>query len=222
MNKAFFIFALCFVSTFASETAKTPDFTFYIFASEWAGTVCQQQTCIYDQGAVSNFWNILGLWPSDGKQDVIYCPGPKYYPNILSGLGPELVQYWSGLYSSADALYAHEWAEHGTCTGMDQLDFFSLVLQLAKIIDLYSALTKHGITPGGTYQCSDFATAINAEYGVKGFILASQSGEINTIELCLGKNLQVQECPSEIVSICSGSVTYPKFSPKGSTAQIYA
>lgn len=189
------------------------DFKFYVFACEWAGSVCDTQNCDQDQGASADFWNIHGLWPSDGSETLAYCTDEKFDPSQLSSLTDELASYWNGLYSSADSFHAHEWTKHGTCSNMTQEVFFSTVMKLAQNLAVYNALNNAGITPGSSYQCSDIADAIKKEFSVNSFSVQEDGGYLSAIQLCLDGSLNLIDCPAgSSDDVCSGSVNYPDFS----------
>jgi ribonuclease T2 len=195
--------------------AQAQSFDFYVFACEWAGSVCESENCSDDEGVSTEFWNIHGLWPSDGNEGLNFCSNEQFNPELLSSLTNELNLYWSGLYSSANSFHSHEWEKHGTCSGMSQETFFSTVLNLAQNLAVYQALENSGITPGGSYECSAIASALQSQYGVSSFSVQSQNGYLSAIQLCVDTNLNVMNCPDGSDSdICSGSVSYPQFNPQ--------
>jgi len=194
----------------AIPTTNT-DFDFYVFTSEWAGSVCSTNSCdIADaSGAALNFWNIHGLWPSDGHRGLNYCTDEKFDPSQLNSLKDDLTAYWSGLYSNADTFHGHEWQVHGTCSNMSQPDYFSTVMKIAKELDVYGALQRHNIIPGSqTYTCQQVANAIRQSFGVTSFTLQANSGYLMALQVCISKDFKVENCPTT-QKICSGTVKYP-------------
>jgi len=194
----------------ATQAQAKKDFDFYVFASEWAGSVCTTNSCTsaYDEGVVHDFWNIHGLWPSDGKMGVNYCSDEKFNPSLLSSIKSDLAGYWSGLYSSADSFHGHEWEKHGTCSGMSQIDYFTTTIKLARELDVFGALQRHNIIPGTqTYSCDQVAKAIQQTYGITKFSLSNPSKYLTELQLCVNKDFQVQDCPK--AKICNGEIKYP-------------
>ena len=185
---------------------KCQDFSFYVFASEWTGTICSLNTC--NEFGAQNFWNIHGLWPSDGNRSLQYCSDAPFNTSLISSLQSELLQYWNGLYASDDTFHAHEWQKHGTCSGLNEEEYFSTVLQVALHLDIYGTLAENGIVPGDSaYYCEDIARALTNKYGVKSFTIGEQNGYLTEIEMCLDRNLNPQDCPTS--SICDNTVKYP-------------
>jgi len=193
-----------------SIQAKSTDFSFYVYASEWAGSVCKTNDCNQDEGVSTTFWNIHGLWPSDGTMNPNYCTEEKFDATQIKDLKEDLAKYWNGLYSSADAFHAHEWEKHGTCSKMSQYDFFSAVLKVAESLDVYGTLVKHGVSPGKSVDCTEVAQIIQQEYGVQSFTLtADNKGNLASLELCVDLDFKVRDCPK--AQICKGSHNYPSF-----------
>ena len=195
---------LCF---FVLGLAKSTDFEFYVFASEWRGSVCSYNKCSLD--SAPSFWNIHGLWPSDGSRGVNFCTDEKFDPSQLNGLESSVAKYWSSLYSNDNSFHGHEWQKHGTCSGMDQETYFSTTIQLALHLDVYGTLSSAGIVPGSKASCQDVAKALTSKYQVSSFTISAQNGYLSQIELCVSKDLKVTECPRR--NICNGSVQYPNF-----------
>jgi len=185
------------------------DFSFYVFTSEWAGSICSTNTCNspHSKGVSKTFWNIHGLWPSDGKMGINYCSNEKFDLKKISHLKTDLASYWSGLYSSADSFHSHEWEKHGTCSKMSQADYFSTAIRIGKNINVYSILQRNNIVPGGVYSCQAVANALKQHLKVSTFTLQATGGYLTALKLCVGKNLQLQNCPSG--NICKGTIKYP-------------
>jgi len=193
-----------------SIQAKSTDFSFYVFACEWAGSVCQTNDCNQDEGVSTAFWNIHGLWPSDGSMGPNYCTEEKFDASQIKDLKEDLAKYWNGLYSSADAFHSHEWEKHGTCSKMTQHEFFSTVLKLAESLDIYNTFAKHGISPGQPVDCDKVAQVIQQEYGVESYALSiDNKGNLAALELCIDLDLKVRDCPT--AQKCSGNQNYPSF-----------
>ena len=212
MNKISFILLL----TIAFQ-AQAGDLSFYVLASEWTGSVCQTNNCVDDQGVSDTFWNIHGLWPSDGSSGLNYCTEEAFDPSQIADLASNLTMYWSGLYSSADAFHSHEWVKHGTCANMTQHDFFTKVLELSQMYDVYTTLSNNGIVPGNSYNCSDVEAVIVKEYNVHNFTLQRAFGSLSAIEICLDLEFNPQDCASK--SLCHGTVLYPIFTPNATEVQ---
>jgi len=70
------IFSTCFM--------LVQSYDYYVFAVEWAGSVCATKSCAaaYIQGIDPTFMNMHGLWPSSfSGKDPENCPGPAWDPS---------------------------------------------------------------------------------------------------------------------------------------------
>lgn len=75
---------------------------------------------------------IHGLWP-ERLQPRTYphdCPAPRL--ELDPGLEMQLAEFMPGM---ADGLHVHEWREHGGCSGLDDDEYFSRTLDLARALD---------------------------------------------------------------------------------------
>jgi len=205
-----FIFTTLFCLFLAHLQAA--DFSFFVFSSEWAGSVCESNNCNDDKGVSDTFWNIHGLWPSDGTINPNYCTEEKFDPSQLKNISDKLNKYWSGLYASQNTFHSHEWTKHGTCSRMTQNQYFSTVIKLAETLDIYSTLAKHGITPGASYDCNKITSVIKQEYGVEAFNVTLTGGNLSSIEMCVDLKLNPVDCPeSTTPTACHGNAKYPDF-----------
>lgn len=88
--------------------------------------------------------SIHGLWPEK--------LAPGRYPRDCAGppldLAPALERDLAALMPGmADGLHEHEWRRHGTCSGLDDDEYFRHTLVFARRLD--SALRRHLTTTGG-------------------------------------------------------------------------
>uniref|UniRef100_A0A287ALP1 Ribonuclease T2 n=1 Tax=Sus scrofa TaxID=9823 RepID=A0A287ALP1_PIG len=155
-----------------------------------------------------DYWTIHGLWPDKSGECNRSWP---FNPDEIKGLLPDMRLYWPDvLHSSPNHsvhFWRHEWEKHGTCAAQldalnSQRKYFGKTLDLYKELALNSTLQKLGIKPSiSYYQISDIKHALVGVYGVvpKVQCLPPKSGEkvqtLGQIELCLTRDLQLQDCP---------------------------
>jgi len=84
------------------------------------------------------------MWPNfaapQGKHDWPQCcdisSGADLDPTVINTLLPSLQTYWPSEQDPApvgdlsNTLWAHEWAKHGTCSGLDQSTYFQAAMTL--------------------------------------------------------------------------------------------
>jgi hypothetical protein len=202
--------ALLLVSISFGVSLGDNNYTYYVHAQEWQGTACDKHDCTgNDTYANKDQWNIHGLWPSIPSSIVIpsFCTNEAFnWDSFSSSLQEELVENWSGLYSTEDSFLDHEWSKHGTCwdwtlgdfsemplviqdilkstsTSNDQSQFFQLVLTIHKHYNIYSVLQQKGIVPSNTtpYTSQDIAAALDTAFGLHTYILSCNSGTPSSV-----------------------------------------
>jgi ribonuclease T2 len=185
-----------------------------LLVEQWAIGVCltTPPPCAVPS-VVTNYFTLHGLWPNnnDGSYPS-YCNSNAFDITQLTSIQTELDDYWPDLYSAdSTSFWSHEWDKHGTCAQSlpalsTELDFFSQTLNLRAQYDLYTALWNAGIKPdpSNTYTSSQFSTAISNAFGVQPLMSCGTDTGGNSIlvqvALCINKNLQVEVCPSAVVS----------------------
>ena len=76
-------------------------------------------------------WTLHGLWPNWGNPNG--CPGPDFDESKVQDLLPTMETEWlscPGHHSSNEDFWSHEWSKHGTCSGLDEHDFFQKALEV--------------------------------------------------------------------------------------------
>lgn len=107
----------------------------------------------------------------------------------------------------------HEWTKHGLCASDNgrlnsQLEYFSATLQLRKQFDLVAAFTQAGIRHGKRYRATELQRAITQAFGVSYTPLKCKNGALTEVQLCINKQLEIQDCPRALRSTCRGSVSF--------------
>ncbi|MEO8018964.1 MAG: hypothetical protein ABI769_14210 [Pseudomonadota bacterium] len=109
-------------------------FDFYLMALTVHGAYCadghdRQREC---RAGVQRPLVIHGLWPERDEPRTYPhdCPGPPL--DLDAALSLELTDLMPGV---ADGLHEHEWTEHGRCSGLDDDEYFSEALRLARGVD---------------------------------------------------------------------------------------
>ena len=93
-------------------------------------------------------------------------------------------------------LIQHEWAKHGTCSGLSTQDYFGAIEKLyngLQVPDEFKTPAKSAQTNASSIE-KEFASANNAPAGA--FRVSCPQNEFSAVEICLSKDLQYQACPS--------------------------
>lgn len=121
--------------------------------------------------------------------------------------------YWGSLNGPADTFWAHEYEKHGTCEEdlfATQHDFFAGALNLLGKYNVTTAVAQSGIVPSNSkaFSLSAFKKAFNTVYGADPIVGCNSKGNIETVLVCVDKNLEIMECPSNQKDTCTANRLY--------------
>ena len=188
-----------------SSSTSTARFDYYLLTLSWAPEFCATN--------------------ASGGRNSTECDPDKHMGLVVHGLWP---QYNNGKWpqdcastlpvSSATVnhmlpimpgkqLIQHEWAKHGTCSGLTVKDYF------AAIEKLYTGLTipedfqqpSNSVRTTATDIEAKFATANNAPK--EAFRVSCPQNEFSAVEICLTKALSYQTCPTTVKECRASKVT---------------
>ncbi|KAL0090908.1 RNase Sy [Phycomyces blakesleeanus] len=215
--------ALSCSTTAASDSCCSPTYGLLVLVQQW----------LTGYGPTKEF-TLHGLWPdtcSGGLTSSSGCDSTRAYSNVgplvksgNSSLYTQMTTYWPSYTGDDSTFWTHEWDKHGTCVTtldpdcfgssytqyQDMYTYFSKVLELRSTYNLYSILSKAGITPGGSYTATAIIAAIKSSTGYTPKITCS-SGTLSEIWLYFNVKGSSTYVPVEAVasSTCTGTVKYP-------------
>ena len=190
----------------APQATPTVPFDYYVLSLSWAPAFCAQpgeasanpKECAPGLGIG---FIVHGLWPeaAAGKSPES-CATAKPVPKAVVDfvlrdmLTPALVQ--------------HEWATHGTCTGLNPFAYFSSIVEARAAVQIPVQITSVGIasnegeireSPGQIE--TQFASA-NPSFPKEAFRTFCPRGALQEERICFDKNLKPQAC-TESVGECT-------------------
>jgi ribonuclease T2 len=179
----------------SSSRNSAANFDYYLFTLSWAPEFCATNSAGRSSAECDPKKHmglvVHGLWPQDN--DGKWPESCSTTPPVASATVDHMMPIMPGL-----SLIQHEWAKHGTCSGLSPQDYF------AAIEKLYTGLKVPNDfkTPPGSAQASpsgiekEFASANNAP--AEAFRVSCPQNEFSAVEICLSKDLQYQVCPSTL------------------------
>ncbi|RKO88173.1 ribonuclease T2-like protein [Blyttiomyces helicus] len=220
-------------SSASTDSCCVPDNGILVLSVQWLTGYCASNSCNINP---PNFWTIHGLWPDDcsGNQ-VGNCDDSRQYTDVaqqIQAFNPTLFKTLERVWpsfkgeslSAYDGFWSHEWQKHGTCyspatpscfnnarTGEDVATFMSYAYHLYQTYSLDAALSKAGITPGGSYQLTDIDNAITSAYpNIQAAYLCTQDGNLSEVHLGLFATPKgaVTGPSTGDSNTCSGTVNY--------------
>jgi ribonuclease T2 len=181
----------------ASHQGQAGEFDYYLLSLSWAPTYCLTHS-------------------DDGAE----CSG-KGYGFVLHGLWP---QYDSGGYPArcetdfelsaqaaakgrtvypSERLMTHEWQEHGTCSGVSALDYFSIADRATAVVKIPAELEapKTDATLTAAQILGLFQRA-NPGLPENSMAVACSRAQMSEIRVCLNKDLSVRSCGRSVRTSC--------------------
>lgn len=199
--------ALLFPALFAQRQEGTAGkFDYFLLSLSWAPEFCAQpgeaarspQEC-----AVNRHIGFIvhGLWPemNEGTSPES-CGAAKSVPG---GLANSLMSAMP-----SRGLIQHEWATHGTCTGMDMSAYFTMLLLARSAVQVpvqISSLTEAARENPAQIE-EQFASA-NPSFPKGGFRVACRNGAMTEVRACFDRNLKPQACRASAGECTATSIT---------------
>jgi len=195
------------------------DFDFYVFVQEWPASFCSTHSseplCQNPTSYMTDHLCVHGLWPNyaqpQGKHDWPQCCQSVYGTSLnqtaINLLAAPMHQYWPDEaqqpgYNTSD-FWAHEWAKHGTCSGLDQYTYFSTALGVAEGINTPSVISNgvgNSVALAALYQ--GYGTGVCDQSGsCMVSIGCDNSGNFDHVTTCWDAGTLTQmQCPNEVIS----------------------
>jgi ribonuclease T2 len=205
MKQWLLLAGLCITSLLVAQTGAT--FDYYLLSLSWAPEFCAQPgeaaknpvECAQGKGFV-----VHGLWPeaNQGKSPES-CGAAKPAPKSLVN---DLLKYMPGA-----SLIQHEWAMHGTCSGLSQGEYFTKVMLARAAVQVPVQLSSLGqSTTESPVEIETQFAAANPSFPPGAVRTACQGGKLTEVRVCFDKNLKALactasagECTSRTVAILS-------------------
>lgn len=170
---------------------KPEPFDYYILSLSWAPAFCAQPgeaaanplECEPGKGFV-----VHGLWPeADRGRSPESCGAVKTVPKSLV---KDMLRYMPGA-----GLIQHEWATHGTCTGLSQGEYFAEVMLARAAVQIPVQISSLG--QGTTENPGEIEaqfTAANPSIPNDAVRTACRAGELTEVRVCFDKDLKARAC----------------------------
>ncbi len=177
------------------------NFDFYLLTLSWSPEFCAthpgSNECATHPGFV-----VHGLWPqnTDGT----------YPENCSNAAGPSNPQQYLNLIPTL-SLIQHEWATHGTCSGLAPDPYFGEIrsaFHQVKIPSAFAGNNPPASAPPGAVL--DQFAATNPDWPQGSLALSCGRNYLTAVEVCLSKTLTPETCQN--VPTCGATVV--KITPR--------
>lgn len=196
-RSVFGLFAACFTllcATTASGEDRSGDFDFYVLSLSWSPTFCSTAEADRnrDQCGTARKYGLVvhGLWPQyeRGYPQLCRSDQPDRVPSALGR------QYFDIMPSMG--LIGHQWRKHGTCSGLDQQDYFATVRRAYDRVKIPALLTRRStemrILPN---ELERQFIAANPGLSPAGIAVTCEADQLEEVQICLTRDLQFRPCP---------------------------
>jgi ribonuclease T2 len=166
------------------EQSQPGVFDYYVLALSWSPEFCHSHPSNVQCSGHSGFV-VHGLWPQfvDGYPE--HCstqPGPAN-PSSMADIMPD------------PSLVVHEWATHGTCSGLDAEAYFKLVRQAFGAVHVPARLAAPRQTFSMTpRQIKEEFVAANPRLRGENLTVSCGNNYLTGVSVCLSKQLQPTAC----------------------------
>lgn len=166
-------------------------FDYYVLSLSWSPSFCEtatgnarRQQC----GPRPYSFVVHGLWPQyeRGFPEACQVPAPRLDRRIMSGMLDLM---------PAPGLIFHEWDQHGTCSGLQQREYFDIVRRAraaVKIPQQYDNPTEPlRVTPNQV-----ITAFINANVGLtaEGITIDCDRSRLREVRICFSRDLRFRAC----------------------------
>ena len=175
------------------KTASPPGvFSYYLLTLSWAPDFCAQpgnpkNPAECGVGKKVGFV-VHGLWPQADN-----ARGPENCGHA-SPVAANIVQLMLNYIPTA-SLIQHEWAAHGTCSGLNVADYFAAVRKARDSVIIPDQFKAPGQTQSLSPSAIEAAFAAwNPRFPPAAFRTSCTAGELQEARICFAKDLSPQAC----------------------------
>jgi len=196
----------------APSPASVPQgkgFDFYVLSLSWSPTFCESgqarngdPQC--DRNKPRGFV-VHGLWPQNQTGYPEFCQSSEP-DRVPASIGRDLAAFMPSM-----GLIGHQWRKHGTCSGLSQQDYFSV------LASAYGRLTMPTPYKDGRRMQNDSPDEIETAFieanpglSADGIAVTCEGRRLDEVRICMTKDLQFTTCGEVNRNACRiDSITIP-------------
>jgi len=194
----------------ASELPKGSGFDFYVLALSWSPTYCLSEGKAKNDrsqcGSGADFGFIVhGLWPQLETDHPAYCP-TRQPERVPARMGETLFDIVPSM-----GLIGHMWRKHGTCSGLNQADYFKVVRAAWDRVQIPESFRDVQISSRFSIdEIENAFTTANPDLKNDGIAAVCADGRLREVRICLTDDLRFRTCREVDRSGCQArSLTVP-------------
>ncbi len=186
------------VGTLAAQSRRSQEraaaaFDYYLLSLSWAPAFCAQgdaaarspQECT--PGRMTGFV-VHGLWPQTNAGR-----GPESCARATRV--PRSVVDYVIRYMPSPGLIQHEWATHGTCTGLMPAEYFGAVVETRAAVQIpVQFASVEGEKRESPQQIETQFAAANPSFPREAFRVSCARGDLQEVRVCFDKDRKPRAC----------------------------
>lgn len=181
------------------------DFSYYLLVMSYAPDFCAQPQGKKDPQECGTGRHISfvvhGLWPQGENSRGPENCGPA------SPVPKEVIRA-TLKYIPTESLIQHEWAAHGTCSGLSAADYFGTLAKARDSVTLPPDLAPSQQMQLGTSEIESKLAAANPSFPKEAFRVSCYNDrELQEIRVCLNKDLSPRGCGPSAGQCSASTVT---------------
>ncbi|HEV7251060.1 MAG TPA: ribonuclease T(2) [Shinella sp.] len=174
-------------------------FDFYVLSLSWSPTWCagndstgKTRQC---RRGENNGFIVHGLWPQNDRGYPEFCR-TREPDRVPESLGRTVLDIIPSM-----GLVGHQWRKHGSCSGLDQKDYFAVTRAAWERIRIPAEPQRGGarLSPDAMEQAF---IATNPGLDRKGIAVTCEDGRLEEVRICMTPDLSFRPCPEVDRAAC--------------------
>ncbi|QRM56868.1 ribonuclease [Sinorhizobium sp. BG8] len=197
----------------SSETARAVPrgngFDFYVLSLSWSPTWCAENDAEgrSDQCGSGRYPGFIvhGLWPQNERGYPSFCPSRE--PDRVS---EQLGRRYLDIIPSM-GLIGHQWRKHGSCSGLNQAEYFSVVRAARERVTIPDSLeAPNNRRPKSPAEIEKVLIGANPGLSASAIGVTCEGNRLEELRICMTPDLEFRSCPEVDRASCRlKSVTQP-------------
>ena len=180
-----------------ANRSEAGQFDYYVLSLSWAPTYCLTHADDSQECSGKGYGFVLhGLWPQFDAGGY-----PENCPTEFE-LSADAAAKGRTNYPS-ERLMQHEWQEHGTCSGLDAREYFTMADRATAVAKIPAALaaprSDQSLPPDGIVKLFQ---AANPQLPEGAITVTCNRAELSEVRVCLTRDLKLRSCGRGVHSNC--------------------
>jgi ribonuclease T2 len=178
------------------------DFTYYVLSLSWSPAFCLSSPGEAECNGPRRYGLIVhGLWPQNETGWPEHCGVHRAVPD-------DVVQSMADLMPARGLIY-HEWSAHGTCSGLEPVEYFALVRRAFTSVAIPRELSNptQAIEEAPSSVVAAFLHA-NPRLGPQSVVVTCSgqgSPRLREVRICLDRDLGPRSCSTDALREACGA-----------------